>query len=69
MKFEVTEKGYNSTFGSFYGPEILTSNIEDLQSNYLEIIDSAAFRKEYTWLLKHYTGDLHHHLMHKGYRK
>lgn len=56
MTYEVTEKGYYGTFGGSYVPETLISNIEELQKNYLKIIDSAAFKKEFMWLLKHYTG-------------
>ncbi|MCA6065710.1 tryptophan synthase subunit beta [Chryseobacterium sp. RG1] len=50
------EYGYYGEFGGAFIPEILYPNIEELQKNYLEIIESKEFQKEYQDLLKNYVG-------------
>lgn len=56
MKYAVTEDGYYGDFGGIFVPEILLPNVEELVTNYLPIIQSSEFEKEYKGLLKHYVG-------------
>ncbi|MEI8114995.1 MAG: tryptophan synthase subunit beta [Bacteroidia bacterium] len=56
MSFQVNEKGYYGEFGGAYIPEMMVPNIEELQHNYLEIINSYDFRQEFVDLLKNYVG-------------
>lgn len=53
---EPDELGYYGEFGGAYIPEMLYPNVEELRSNYLEIINSESFQKEYRFLLKDYAG-------------
>ncbi len=48
--------GYYGEFGGAFVPEMLYPNVEELQKNYIEIIESESFRKEYEDLLKNYVG-------------
>lgn len=50
------EYGYYGEFGGAFIPEMLYPNVEELQKNYLEIIESKEFQKEYQDLLKNYVG-------------
>ena len=50
------ENGYYGQFGGAYVPEMLYSNVENLKENYLKIINSESFQKEFNALLKHYVG-------------
>lgn len=54
--YGVNEKGFYGPFGGAFIPEILHSNIEQLRKNYLSIIESEDFRKDYSVLLKDYAG-------------
>jgi tryptophan synthase beta chain len=56
MSYQVNEKGYYGEFGGAYIPEMMVPNIEELQHNYLEIINSYDFRQEFVGLLKNYVG-------------
>ncbi len=56
MKYSVDKRGYYGEFGGAYVPEMLYPNVKDLESRYLEIIESESFRKEYLSLLKDYVG-------------
>ncbi|WP_114791605.1 tryptophan synthase subunit beta [Niabella yanshanensis] len=53
---EPDELGYYGEFGGAYIPEMLYPNVEELRSNYLDIINSESFQKEYRFLLKDYAG-------------
>ncbi|NJB81559.1 tryptophan synthase subunit beta [Wenyingzhuangia aestuarii] len=55
-EFQVDENGYYGQFGGAYIPELLYPNVKELEDNYLEIINSEAFQKEYLYLLKQYVG-------------
>ncbi|QNL48928.1 tryptophan synthase subunit beta [Olivibacter sp. SDN3] len=55
-KYQVNEKGYYGIFGGAYIPEMMYPNIEELRLNYLEIINSDSFLKEFESLLKDYVG-------------
>jgi tryptophan synthase beta chain len=50
------EQGYYGKFGGAFIPEMLYPNVEELQKNYLEIIESEEFQNEYQDLLKNYVG-------------
>ncbi len=56
MKYQVNEKGYYGNFGGAFIPPILKPNLKELEDNYLKIIQSEAFQKEYKSLLKDYVG-------------
>ncbi len=55
-KFQPTKEGYYGQFGGAFIPELLYPNVKELEDNYLKIIQSDAFQKEYKDLLKHYVG-------------
>lgn len=55
-KYNVNEQGYYGEYGGAYIPEILFSNVEELKNNYLQIMESSSFKKEFDDLLKHYVG-------------
>lgn len=50
------ENGYYGEFGGAFVPEMLFPNVEELQKNYLSIIESEEFQKEFQDLLKDYVG-------------
>jgi tryptophan synthase beta chain len=56
MNYQVNEKGYYGRFGGAYIPEILHKCVEDLQKDYLKILESESFKKEYRELLRDYAG-------------
>jgi len=56
MKYKVDEKGFYGNFGGAYIPEMLYPNIDELKRNYLEIINSQNFRKDFEKLLSEYVG-------------
>jgi len=56
MKYDVNKTGYYGKFGGSYIPEMLYSNIEDLNKNYLSIINTKSFNKNFNFFLKHYVG-------------
>ncbi|MCQ4035011.1 tryptophan synthase subunit beta [Kaistella montana] len=50
------ENGYYGEFGGAFVPEMLFPNVEELQNNYLNIIESSEFQEEFQDLLKNYVG-------------
>ena len=50
------KNGYYGEFGGAFIPEMLFPNVEELQANYLTIIDSPEFQDEFRALLKDYVG-------------
>lgn len=56
MKYKPDSKGYYGQFGGSFVPELLQPNIEELDDNYVKIISSDEFKKQYKYLLKHYVG-------------
>jgi tryptophan synthase beta chain len=56
MSYYVDEKGYYGRFGGAYVPEILHRCVEDLRNNYLKVLESDAFKREYHALLRDYAG-------------
>ena len=55
-KFQADKNGYYGQFGGAFIPELLYSNVKELEDNYLKIIELEAFQKEYKYLLKDYVG-------------
>ncbi len=56
MNFNVNKDGYYGDFGGAFIPEMLHPNVEELQNNYLDIIQRNSFKEEFRYLLKHYVG-------------
>ena len=52
----VNVEGYYGDFGGAYVPEILYKCVEELKNNYLDILHSEDFKKEFNALLKDYVG-------------
>jgi len=55
-KYQVDSKGYYGPFGGAYIPEMLYPNVEELQIQYLQIMDDPSFKEEFEQLLKDYVG-------------
>ena len=51
MNYQVNQKGYYGKFGGAFIPEMLYPNVKELEENYLRIMESKAFQKEFTELL------------------
>jgi len=56
MKYSVDKNGYYGNFGGAFIPEMLYPNIKELEDNYIKIIESDSFQKDYRKLLKDYVG-------------
>jgi len=56
MNYEVDKKGFYGDFGGAFIPEMLYHNVHELKENYLNIIKSKSFQKEFKELLKDYVG-------------
>lgn len=56
MNYQVNNKGYYGRFGGAFIPEMLYPNVKHLEANYLKIIESESFQKEYLSMLKNYVG-------------
>ncbi|MBN8578194.1 MAG: tryptophan synthase subunit beta [Cytophagales bacterium] len=56
MKYQVDERGYYGNFGGAYIPEMLYPNVEELRSQYLQIIAQPEFQTEFNELLRAYVG-------------
>ncbi|MFC2128467.1 tryptophan synthase subunit beta [Bacteroidota bacterium] len=56
MKYKINKKGYYGNFGGAYIPELLFPNVEELRENYIKIIGSRDFQKEFKKLLSDYAG-------------
>jgi len=52
----INKRGFYGNFGGAYIPEMLHPNIEELEANYLSIIESEDFQKEFKSLLADYVG-------------
>ncbi|MFZ6665848.1 tryptophan synthase subunit beta [Peijinzhouia sedimentorum] len=55
-EFDVNEKGYYGSFGGAYIPEMLYPNIEELRTQYLEIIKRPEFQEQFQQLLRDFVG-------------
>lgn len=56
MSYHADARGYYGKFGGAYIPEMLYPNVEELRTNYLDIIRDDEFQKEFHYLLKNYVG-------------
>jgi tryptophan synthase beta chain len=56
MNYDVDKQGYYGEFGGAYIPEMMYTNVKELEANYLEILNNEEFREEYYSLLKNYVG-------------
>ena len=56
MSYQADKKGYYGMFGGAYIPEMMFRNIDHLQKNYLKIIESDDFQREFRQLLRDYVG-------------
>jgi tryptophan synthase beta chain len=56
MNQSPNERGFYGQFGGAYIPEMLYANVEELRKNYLTILNSESFQKEFRYLLKNYAG-------------
>lgn len=52
----LNKKGYYGEYGGAYIPELLFNNVDELEQNYLKIITSVEFQKEFNDLLQNYVG-------------
>ncbi|MFZ4863526.1 tryptophan synthase subunit beta [Sphingobacterium sp. Mn56C] len=55
-KYQVDNRGYYGPFGGAYVPEMLYPNVEELQAQYLRIMEDPTFIAEFNELLKDYVG-------------
>jgi tryptophan synthase beta chain len=55
-QYNINDQGYYGEYGGAYIPEILFNNVEELKNNYLHIMESDSFKKEFDELLKDYVG-------------
>jgi len=56
MQYQVNTKGYYGQFGGAFIPEMLYPNVKNLEKNYLKIMESDEFQKEFVSMLKNYVG-------------
>ncbi|MCD8413165.1 tryptophan synthase subunit beta [Tenacibaculum finnmarkense] len=56
MKYQPTKEGYYGQFGGAFIPELLHPNVQELEDNYIKIIESKEFQEQYKALLKDYVG-------------
>lgn len=54
--YQINQNGYYGIFGGAYIPKILHHNIEELRENYLKILATEKFQKEFKILLRDYVG-------------
>ncbi|MDF1549632.1 MAG: pyridoxal-phosphate dependent enzyme, partial [Bacteroidales bacterium] len=55
-KYTVTSQGFYGQFGGAFIPEMLYPNVEELRNNYLQIMESEDFKKEFNDLMVNYVG-------------
>lgn len=55
-KYAVDKRGYYGNFGGAYIPEMLFPNVKELEDNYLGVIGSDSFQREFRNLLGDYVG-------------
>ncbi len=56
MNYTVDKDGFYGEFGGAFVPEMLYPNIQELNSRYIEIIESEGFQIEFKKLLRDYVG-------------
>ena len=55
-EFNPSKEGYYGEYGGAFIPEMLYKSVTDLQSTYLDVIQTADFQQEFNQLLKDYVG-------------
>jgi len=58
-KYQVNNQGFYGKFGGAFIPEMLYPNVEELRNNYLQIMESEEFKKEFDSLMVNYVGRPH----------
>jgi tryptophan synthase beta chain len=56
MKYTINNKGFYGEFGGAFIPEMMYPNIDELQKNYIDILNSSSFQIEFKQLLRDYAG-------------
>lgn len=56
MNYQVNKEGYYGEFGGAFIPEMLYPNVEELRSQYIEIMEDPSFQKDFRQLLQDYVG-------------
>ncbi len=56
MGYSVDKNGFYGDFGGAFIPELLFPNVKELEDNYIQILESDEFQREYKNLLKDYVG-------------
>jgi tryptophan synthase beta chain len=56
MTYDIDDHGYYGEFGGAFIPEMMYTNIKELEDNYLKILADKKFKNEYNSLLKNYVG-------------
>ena len=56
MSFPIDSQGYYGPYGGAFIPEMLVPNVKELGSQYLDIIQSEAFKGQFDQLLRDYVG-------------
>jgi tryptophan synthase beta chain len=56
MSFQVDISGFYGPYGGAFIPELLYPNVEELRSNYIDIIGSSDFQSEFKRMLSDYVG-------------
>jgi len=56
MKYTVDKKGFYGNYGGAFVPEMLFPNLDELEKNYIKIINDTDFQEDYNNLLKDYVG-------------
>lgn len=56
VSYQANERGYYGDFGGAFIPEMLYPNVEELRSQYVQIMEEPSFQKEFKQLLKDYVG-------------
>lgn len=56
MSYKIDLQGFYGKFGGAYIPEILYKTVEELKKEYLTVIESEEFKREYHLLLRDYVG-------------
>ena len=69
MKYNVNSSGFYGDFGGAYIPEMLFSNIDELNKNYLSIVEKDSFKKNLIIILKNMLVGLHHYIMLIDYQR
>ncbi|HYX09139.1 MAG TPA: tryptophan synthase subunit beta [Bacteroidales bacterium] len=56
MSYHVDERGYYGNYGGAYIPEMLYPNVEELRTQYLQIMESEDFKNKFKILMQDYVG-------------